>query len=982
MKTLYKPLLIFILIILVSCREHTKDFSAYESLCAGFSDPQGTARAKVYWWWLNGYLDTMRMKQEFKAMKEAGIGGFAMFEIGARPAEMLPAGPAFMGDESLKQIAFALQEAGRLGLEVDLNLASSWNAGGSWIKPEHAAKSLYVSEITVSGGQQQIAVPFPDISKKDARGRELLIEFADDGRPVYREEVAVLAIPAGVAGEFLDTARIVDVSRFFDPANEMLDWKVPSGEWKICRYVCSNSGEQLMLPSPASKGPIIDHYDAASTEAHFMYFINRLKPVLGDFTKTPLRSFYLASFEARGTVWTSTLAAKFKEVNGYELYKFLPYVFNKAAFAPEITESFRQDIGLAVSELMINNHYIKGREIANRYGLNLISESGGPGMPLHNVPVDAIKALGALNVPRGEFWINHIRYDGTPDSVDLMMLVKEVSAASHTYQRKIVEMEAFTSFQHWQEGPGDMKAIGDRAFCEGMNRVVVHGFTHSPASTGFPGIVYHAGTHYNDKVTWFGKSKPFNDYLARISYLLQETDFTADVLYYYGEPVPNFARPKNNPFFVGSGYDYEVIDTDKLIEELTFENGMLALPYGAQFKVLALGKLIGKNEALLHKLQALADQGAIITGKKPENPPEKNKGLVDRLWTTEPFKGKSNGRIYETPPGTILQTLHVAPDFDYPDKQSTRIDYHTDNSPVLDYIHYQKGDLDFYLVRNTCNQTISRRCSFRQCDKSPEIWNPVTGEIIPVSIYNQSGRSIDIPLTFAPYSSFFVVFGESKSDAHFTAIGASAHPPHIEYVPDGILFNDEGTFTLTHGSKEKNIDNKVSTFTLTGAWSVSFDEDWGGPASVVFPELVSWSDAPDEGIKYYSGTAVYTKTFNYDKPLEGHVFLDLGRVSKVADVWLNNQPLGITWTLPFRYDVSGILKQGENTLRIEVVNTWNNRIVGDMTGDNLKKYTWTNVDRFSRTGSPNNVLWTGTPLMESGLLGPVCIQKLNVVPKN
>src|SRR3546814_2720865 len=93
----------------------------------------------------------------------------------------------------------------------------------------------------------------------------------------------------------------------------------------------------------------------------------------------------------------------------------------------------------------------RSKEIANKYGLKLISEAGGPGPPLHNVPVEALKALGSLDVPRGEFWINHSRYDGTKDSVDLLMLVKEIAAAAHTYLQKIAELEAFTSFQHWQE---------------------------------------------------------------------------------------------------------------------------------------------------------------------------------------------------------------------------------------------------------------------------------------------------------------------------------------------------------------------------------------------------------------------------------------------------------------------------------------------------------------------------------------------------
>ncbi|MFO7876024.1 MAG: glycosyl hydrolase, partial [Desulfovermiculus sp.] len=95
-------------------------------------------------------------------------------------------------------------------------------------------------------------------------------------------------------------------------------------------------------------------------------------------------------------------------------------------------------------------------------------------------------------------------------------------------------MEAFTSWHHWLTGPFDIKPVGDRAFAEGMNRVTVHGASHNPGGTGYPGIAYHAGTHYNDKLAWWPKIRPFNDYLGRISYMLQEGSFDSDVLYYYG----------------------------------------------------------------------------------------------------------------------------------------------------------------------------------------------------------------------------------------------------------------------------------------------------------------------------------------------------------------------------------------------------------------------------------------------------------------
>ncbi|HLU90125.1 MAG TPA: glycosyl hydrolase, partial [Cyclobacteriaceae bacterium] len=578
----------------------------------GFQSPPSQAYPLVYHWWLGGHVDTVRLKEELRAFKDAGVAGFTIFEIGSRDTVLVGTGPAFLSDASLETIRFAVEEAEKLGLAVGLNTASSWNAGGNWLPPQHAAKSIYQSKITLKGGDEaSVKIPFPDIPEVDPRGRKRLIEYGKDGKPVYKEEIAVLALPEMTG--YADTSKIRDVSEFFNPDTELLEWDAPDGNWTIIRYVCSNSGENLILPSKFSAGPIVDHFDAEATAFHFNYIINRLQSVLGDLRESALKSLYMASYEARGFTWTPTLPEMFKELNGYDVVKFLPILFGDAEYPSTTTSSFRADFQKTLSELMIQNFYMKSKEISNAHGLKNNSEAGGPGLPVHNVPVEPLKALGkGLDIPRGEFWINHGRYN--EDGIDVLRVVKEVSSASNIYGAGMVEMEAFTSFQHWQEGPFEMKPIGDRAFAEGMNKVVVHGSTHNPKGTGVPGIVYHAGTHYNDKRVWWPKIKPFNDYLARVSYILQEANFTADVLFYYGDTIPNYAGHKHGRFSAGAGYDYENINTEILLS-LEVREGDLVIPHtGASFKLLALAEEYEIQPEVLMKLNDLLQQGAVIIG--------------------------------------------------------------------------------------------------------------------------------------------------------------------------------------------------------------------------------------------------------------------------------------------------------------------------------------------------------------------------------
>ncbi|GAB2792646.1 hypothetical protein GCM10027275_41970 [Rhabdobacter roseus] len=907
-------------LVVASCsRTSTEKKASLAELKKGFLNPTGTARAKVYWWWLNGYTDTLRLREELHAIKEAGLGGVDLFEIGLPPAsdpnQLIPAGPAFMSDSSLRAIAFALREAKKLDLEVGFNLASSWNAGGSWVEPKHAAKTLYFSKTTLTPTVQgTLSLPFPTIPP-DRQGRPRAIVYGPDGKPAYYEEVAVIAVPAG-ARNLADTSGIQNISNYFNPKTETLSWQAPAGTWDIYRYVCSNSGEQLLRPSPRSAGPILDHFDSSATRMHVTYFLDRLQPLVGDFKTSALKYLYLASYEAKDFAWTPTLPAKFRELHGYDIYKYLPAVYDQEVFSTPTTERFNYDFAKTYSELMIQNHYRKAKEICNQHGLQIISESGGPGH-MHHIPVETLKALGSLDVPRGEFWYKRPYYD--KDSVDMVWLVKEIAAASHIYKRGIVEEEAFTSYWDWQEAPADLKVFADRAFCEGMNRLVIHGFTHNPREMGFPGIAYFAGTHYNDRRVWWPQVKPFNDYLARISYLLQQAQFQADVLYYYGDDIPNLVPPKNTRFKVGDGYDYEIVNTEILLRDLTVENGEWVLPGVGRYQVLSLGKGHRANPQAAAKIKALQAKGGIVAGDD------------------------------------IRASLSVPPDFSYQDA----------DKGTLDYIHYATHEADFYLVRNTTDAWVSREVGFRQVGKVPELWDPTSGQVVPVSIFDQREKHIQVPLTLAPFEAYFVVFSKQKVPAHYTAVGgAGAHPPLLRYTPEGVQFLEKGVVTLKKGNQEESLESTPTVQPLEGTWSLRFPAD-----SVAATTLQSWTDFDAPDIKYFAGTGTYQKTFDGKSTPPGQrTYLDLGDVAEVATLWLNGQRVGTSWAPPHRFDVTALLREGTNQLRVEVANTESNRLTGDaLTGT---QFTKTNIVKANKNLTP----WGEVPLKKSGLLGPVTLQ--------
>ena len=124
-----------------------------DPLVAGFRDPPNAARPSAYWLWLNGYVNRDHVKKELKELHDAGIRGVCIFDMGARGDKQAspPAGPPFLSDQSVEDIAFAVRAAGQLGMDVQLSVASSWDMGGSWVEPRHGSMGLFHTEVSVQG---------------------------------------------------------------------------------------------------------------------------------------------------------------------------------------------------------------------------------------------------------------------------------------------------------------------------------------------------------------------------------------------------------------------------------------------------------------------------------------------------------------------------------------------------------------------------------------------------------------------------------------------------------------------------------------------------------------------------------------------------------------------------------------------------------------------------------------------------------------
>ena len=463
-----------------------------------------------------------------------------------------------------------------------------------------------------------------------------------------------------------------------------------------------------------------------------------------------------------GAKWTPDFLKQFQRYRDYDMTAYLPVFAGCVVESEEQTKRFLYDFQKTLGELLVDAYYRTASETARKAGLGIEAEAGGPGPPTHQVPVDALQALGAIDEMRGEFW------PWRPDR-SALWVVKETACAAHVYGHPRVHMEAFTGFYHWACGPDFLKPSADRAFCEGMNHVVWHTSAHQPPEAGRPGWVYGAGTHLTPNLVWWPMAKPFLDYLARCSFMLQQGLFVGDVCYYYGDQGSNFVPPKHVDPSLGYGYDYDVANPEVILERMQVRDGRITLPDGLEYELLVLPDREDIDLPVLRKIEQLVRAGATVVGRKPTgsngltdypNRDRQVRELAEEMWGDCDGKAVTHhplgrGQIIWGPSlREILLKRGVPPDFQFASREPRS----AQGDDQLDFIHRRTDDADIYFVRNMRPQAARVTATFRVPGKVPEMWCPATGEIRPCAVYEQIAGAVRVPFAFEPYGSVFVVF--------------------------------------------------------------------------------------------------------------------------------------------------------------------------------------------------------------------------------
>ena len=949
--------------------------AATGDLMKDFASPPDSARMWTWWFWLADRVDKQSITADLEELKAKGMGGVTVYSLSGPGVEANMRGPDYMSPAWRELFKHTVTDANRLGLGVSTMLCSGWDAGGPWIEPEQACKQYTHSELSLSGprvfsGQ----LPPPPSDKRyyrdvavfafrlkqnpeavrgdtaDDKARQELLGWktgrgsysrrppARPGATPIREicEAPLRPLPVDSRG-FIERGGLIDLTNHFTPDGK-LHWDVPEGDWTVVRFGYSLTGKTTSWSSPTGLGLEADPFDGKSMEVQFANIALPLLKEVRNLAGKTFRSVQIDSWETGLPNWTDAFLAQFQRYRGYDARPYLPVLAGWTVSSTEITDRFLFDYRKTLGDLIADNYFGRLSQLAASQGIIQQSEAAGVCYPVV-ISMDALKNLGHCAIPMAEFW-----QDGSWQENGQNTNGKQTASAAHLYGQRVVAAEAFASFWHWTDSPASLKPTADRAFCEGLNHFFIYSSaTHS--GDGFPGTEFAAGTHFNRKLTWWNQARPFTDYIARCSHLLQQGMFAADVLFYNGDGCPNLIPPKHVDPALGAGYDYDVCNTEVLLTRLTVRDGRIVLPDGMSYRLLVLPERTTMPVEVIEKLKELVRAGMTLVGPRPERAPglkdypqcdDRVQAIAAELWADcdgQKVKEHRLGKgrvVWGITPRELLNSSAVAPDFEYSGGGA---------DAFLDWIHRSTDTGEVYFVANRLDRTEAVKCTFRVSGRQPEIWDPVTGDVRDATNAVQTAGRTSIPLEFAPYGSTFVVFRKR--------IAARRKRPAA----------DTSRLTLLD--------------TVAGPWTVRFDPKWGGPESVEFTELESWTKRPEECIKYYSGTATYSNSFNFRGKAGEVLFLDLGEVKEIAEVRLNGKRLGVAWTKPFRVEATGAVVGGENKLEIDVVNLWPNRLIYDGQLSRDKRLTTTNVKKYyePQTG--------GHKLLDSGLLGPVRLMAAN-----
>lgn len=930
-----------------------------ENLLENFKNPPPDCGIFVRWWWFGPAVEKEELKRELRIMHEAGVCGVEIqpvYPLSLNNPERGIKNVRFLSIEFLDAVRFVIKEAKALGMTVDVTLGSGWPFGGPHIPLHLSAKRMRVASVEVSsrcGSSEPVAIKRPLLAIGEKLVKVLAIK-REDGK--------------------LNPQSTVDLTEKFIEDVESVEVDFPGGEWEVLFFIEGYTLQEVKRAALGAEGYVLDHLSREALEKH----LETVGESLIFAGEGGLRAVFCDSLEVFESNWTGDFLSKFREKWGYDLADYLPCLWREFGWE---TPLIRIDYGRTLSEIAIEEFIKPLKEWCSQKNVKLR-------MQMYGVPPIDPSGYKYVDLPEGEGrdWRN-------------ISPSRWASSAAHQYGKDIVSAEAFTFLSRIPSAPFpgvrftvslcDLKAAADLYFLQGINHLIAHGYGYSPPIAGVPGWTLYASCLINHNNTWWRYFPLFASYVRRVSYVLRLGEPIIDVALYlpihdswaktdnpsrFRTPMSIKVNPDIMDCLLRCGYNFDFIGDDALLNSRV-EDGKIIVN-GMRYSILILPEVSYLPFEVMRKISEIAALGGVVLAIG--HPPKYPCGLLDFKHKKDEFqhlvRDVFDGRLKTARvvkdehelKDALLETL--TPDLRFLPEDGE-----------IGFVHRRFGDLDFYFISNTSGDIKKVKAYFRVSNKTPEIWDPMSGEKREIYVYLNKEGITTVPITLQPFSSLIIVFKPPLTESiiyetDLPEILSVRQEKERYFVRARVEVGGRYVIFGKMGRIEVEAEDPPHPIIVSGPWKVSFKTE-EGVKEIEMRSLVSWTQL--ENFKYYSGSATYYTEVEVPKDYfkdDITLQLDLGEVKEIAEVKVNGKCAGVTWIQPHILNVTGLLQPGLNRLEISVTNLLINKVLGQGKPDYSMLFKCYG-QRFPEPIEDERMV---SPF-PSGLLGPVIIKPLKTL---
>ena len=854
-----------------SCMTSLSD-DTKNNLYLSFKDPGIEAKPFARWWWNGNVVNRDEIERELKIMKDGGIGGVEITPIGM-PDEVqnIQGEPiVWLSDEWLQILKFATDKAGELGMKVDMIVGTGWPFGGDFLE-EHE---------TIQGIQQRV-VRLEGPSKQHI---DQLLPETD-----HKSEIIQLKLISENITSITNKKDLLSSVK-----NNGIDVEVPDGTHYLHIVSWRQNYDQVYLGAPGGDGPVLDHFNVVAVRKYLTRTSDKLKEVFGDDIGGYIRSMFCDSIELHGANWTSDFEEEFQKRKGYEINPYLPLILDEAPVYNNVVDTIEQarfDFYDTLSQLFMERFLKVFHEWCNEIGVK--SRYQAYGFPL--LYTHMTDGSMVPDIPEGDQFLYNSAWQQYANINDIRYAVwnKYASSGGKLAKRKIVSTEAMSNLKGvFKTTLGYIKQATDLDICAGINHFILHGYNYSPPEAGFPGWI-RFGTYFSDQNTWWPYFKEWSEYTSRISAVLQKTNPVSHIALF--SPIEDtwskYGLDRNaynyNPWYlhaIWQGFNHNGCITDYLSPStiINSEAKNQKLSYnGVDFSTLVVCSPEYMHVDVAGKLEKLASEGVniIFIGGLP------TKSVGDSIKDSRlKFNNPEVFKQQEAPGEEVKKSQQAMANW-----IKKLISAHN----IKPLIQVEKADPSFFFNYSTHDNK-----------KVFLLFNSSENDDLKLNL--------QLPISQNEVLEYWISEnGERKSYPH------ESGKININLLPTGSLLLVTSEDSASNLKKYNTIKGEEQPLKVNNPWNVTLEHFNGDKSTLKLSQLKDLSKIDEYDT--FSGTIIYEANFDLDDAK--WKYLNLGKTTDAAEIFINDKKAGIRWHEGQLIEVSELLKNGNNSIKLIVKTT-------------------------------------------------------------